>query len=104
MPGDGIAPRHKKALLDIFAGCGGIEKVVLFGSRAMGSYTTQSDIDIALVGDDITLTDQARILDAIEQTNIPQRVDIVLYRTITSDKLLQHIEEFGVEWDFGGAL
>ncbi len=66
-------------------------------------------IDIALVGDELTLTDQAKILDAIEQTNIPQKVDIVLYRTIRSNELLGHIAEFEVGWDvvgfgFGGGL
>ncbi len=91
MINDGIAERHKKTLFKILADCPKVKQVILFGSRAMGSYTTQSDIDIALVGDELTLTDQAKILDAIEQTNIPQKVEIVLYRTIRSDELWSHI-------------
>ncbi|NDV28513.1 nucleotidyltransferase domain-containing protein [Desulfovibrio sp. JC010] len=95
---DGIALRHKQKLLEILSAYERVERVILFGSRAMGSYTTESDIDLVLIGDKISMTDQAAIIDAIEQTSIPQRVDIVLYRTISSEKLLEHIREFGVEW------
>nr|WP_239057288.1 nucleotidyltransferase domain-containing protein [Desulfovibrio sp. JC010] len=85
-------------MLEILSAYERVERVILFGSRAMGSYTTESDIDLVLIGDKISMTDQAAIIDAIEQTSIPQRVDIVLYRTISSEKLLEHIREFGVEW------
>ncbi|WP_163352777.1 nucleotidyltransferase domain-containing protein [Desulfovibrio sp. JC010] len=98
MNDDGIALRHKQKLLEILSAYERVERVILFGSRAMGSYTTESDIDLVLIGDKISMTDQAAIIDAIEQTSIPQRVDIVLYRTISSEKLLEHIREFGVEW------
>ncbi|MCP5556687.1 MAG: nucleotidyltransferase domain-containing protein [Verrucomicrobiaceae bacterium] len=74
-----------------------IDRAVLFGSRAMGTFTPTSDIDIALYGD-LTLRDQAKIADELEQLSIPYTVDLVRMKTVTSPELLAHIKEHGKDW------
>jgi type I restriction enzyme S subunit len=72
-----------------------IEKAVLFGSRATGTYSSASDIDLVLYGELLTLSDESRIASKLEDTDLPFRVDLVRYHTITSKALLSHIHHAG---------
>ena len=55
------------------AGEYGVEKVILFGSRARGNYKRASDIDLAVSGGDIL-----RFALAVdEETSTPLRYDII---------------------------
>ena len=44
------------------------------------------------------LTDQAGIAREIHNLPMPQRVDLLLYKTVTNSKLRAHIRRHGVEW------
>ncbi|WP_286818728.1 restriction endonuclease subunit S [Desulfobacter sp. UBA2225] len=90
--------KHRKAIFDILTANPRVERVVLFGSRAMGTFTTTSDVDLALFGDELTLTDQARLAAAIDKLPMAQQVDLLLYKSIDNDKLKQHIKKHGKEW------
>jgi len=95
---DGLKDKYRKAIIDILSANERVEKVVLFGSRAMGTFTPTSDVDIALFGDNLTLTDQAKLAEAIEELSIPQRIDILPYKSIKNEKLIEHIKRHGMEW------
>lgn len=95
---DGLKDKHRKAIIDLLAAHERVERVVLFGSRAMGTFTTTSDVDLALYGEKLTLSDQADLAAAIEERPMPQRVDLLLFNTIKNEKLLAHIKKHGVEW------
>ena len=95
---DGLKPAHRRALLEILTAHESVTRVVLFGSRAMGTYTTTSDVDLALYGDHLTMTDQATLGQAIDALPMPQRVDLLLHASIRNQALLNHIQDHGVEW------
>ena len=95
---DGLKDKHRKAIIEILSSCGRVERVVLFGSRAMGTFTTTSDVDLALFGDELTLTDHANFAEAVDGLSIAQQVDILLYKSIKNEKLLEHIKTHGVQW------
>ncbi len=95
---DGLKDKHRKTLIDILSANPKVERVVLFGSRAMGTFSPTSDIDLAIYGDELTLTDIGRLKAEIEETHIPQQVDLVLVKDIDNDRLRGHIERHGVEW------
>jgi predicted nucleotidyltransferase len=94
---DGLKDRHRKAILDVLNQHPKIERAVLFGSRAMGSFSPTSDVDIALFGD-LTLRDQARLSNELEQLSIPYTVDLVRMKTVSSPELLEHIRKYGFSW------
>ena len=94
----GLKDKYRKAIIDILRANERVEKVVLFGSRAMGTFTPTSDVDIALFGDNLTLTDHANLAAVIDELSIPQRVDILLHKSIKNEKLIEHIKRHGVEW------
>lgn len=73
-------------------------KIVLFGSRARGSYKESSDIDLALdIGRKINVLELAQIQNMIEALNIPQTVDIADMHRIPST-LKDIIKKEGIVW------
>ena len=73
-----------------------VDRVLIFGSRAMGNYKKGSDIDIALEGEKVTFTTTAKIKDLLqEESPMPYFFDIVDYTHCTSPDLRKHIEQYG---------
>ncbi len=95
---DGLKDRYRNAIIDVLSRCQHLERAVLFGSRALGSYSATSDIDIAVYGKDISLVEQARLIDQMEHLCVPQFIDIVVYHHIQNRALLKHIDEHGIQW------
>ena len=95
---DGLKPEHRQAIIETLAANPKVERIVLFGSRATGTFTLTSDVDLALFGDDLTLSDQAALAEAVAELSVPQRVDILIYHRIASQALREEIRKHGVEW------
>ncbi len=95
---DGIKKKYRDHIIDILSANPRIKAVVLFGSRAMGTYATTSDVDLALYGDELTLDDQSELSEKIHQLTIPQKVELVLYHRIENENLREQIQQHGVEW------
>ncbi len=98
---DGLKDAHREAIIAVIAANDRVKRAVLFGSRATGTNTVTSDVDIALFGDRLTLTDQARLTSAIEKIPMAQTVDLLLYNSIQDPTLRKHIRKEGVEWYAG---
>ena len=94
----GIKDVHRDAIIAQFAANKRVERAVLFGSRAMGTSTVVSDVDIALFGEKLTLTDQASLAAILDCIPMAQSVDLVLYKSIRNQKLKDHILNCGIEW------
>jgi predicted nucleotidyltransferase len=72
-----------------------IDEIILFGSRAKGTFRNGSDIDIALKGGNLKLND---ILDAtlvIDKLLLPYKLDLVIYTRIEEPALIEHINRVG---------
>ena len=95
---DGLKDRHRAAIIATIAANDRAERAVLFGSRATGTHSVSSDVDLALFGDRLTLTDQARIAAALDEIPMAQEIDLVLYDSIQDETLRKHIRYQSVEW------
>ena len=95
---DGLKVVHREAIIAKIAANDRVERAVLFGSRATGTNTVSSDVDIALFGSGLTLTDQARLAAALDEIPMAQSVDLLLYDSVTNPTLREHIRRQGVEW------
>ena len=95
---DGLKNVHREAIIATIAANDRVERAVLFGSRATGTNTVSSDVDIALFGSGLTLTDQARLAAALDEIPMAQSVDLLLYDSIGDGTLLEHIRKHGVQW------
>ena len=73
-----------------------IEKGIIFGSRAMGNYKKGSDIDLALIGENITNNILFKVDDYLNEVYpIPYFFDVIHYENISNTKLKNHIDEYG---------
>ena len=95
---DGLKEKYRRTMIEILSANERVERIVLFGSRAMQTHTPASDVDLALFGETLTLTDQTRLAAAIDVLTMPQRVDLLLYKNIENENLKAHIRKHGVEW------
>ena len=78
--------------LSYFAQKYSIEKIILFGSRALGTNAERSDIDIAVYGGDF----DHFYWDVKEKVHSLLMVDIVQADVAVSDELKQEIGRDGV--------
>lgn len=74
-----------------------IQKVIIFGSRAMGNYKKGSDVDLALVGEGITTHELHQVFDALNEVYpLPYFFDMIKYEDIKNDALKAHIDSKGI--------
>ncbi|MCZ0935407.1 MAG: restriction endonuclease subunit S [Gemmatimonadetes bacterium] len=95
---DGLKDAHRAAIIAALAANNRVERAVLFGSRATGTNTVTSAVDIALFGDRLTLTDQAHLAVAVDEIPMAQSVDLILYDSVSDRTLREHIRREGIEW------
>lgn len=70
----------------------------LFGSRARGDARRTSDIDLALVGEQpVAVADMAALREALEESGVPFRVDLVDYASAPI-QLRAAIDREGIAW------
>ena len=72
----GIAGFIRDQLVRTISGFSEVDRAVIYGSRARGDFARYSDIDIALYSDRVSMSDVARIKDALDDSFIVFPVDI----------------------------
>ena len=72
-----------------------IESATLFGSRAKGTHSDRSDVDLALAGSLGALGAEA-IAAELEELPLPYRFDVHDLGAITHPLLLEHIGQVGM--------
>jgi len=72
-----------------------VQRAIIYGSRAKGTYHHNSDIDIALDGD-VTPLEAQFIAGDLAELPLPYQFDVVSLRHITNAALREHIERVGV--------
>ena len=79
----------------VFAKYPDIEEVIIFGSRAKGTFREGSDIDFTLKGDNLTETIKSKISLEIDELNTPYLFDVSLFQKLKSPDLEEHINRVG---------
>ncbi len=59
-----------------------IDAVILYGSRAKGNFKTGSDIDITLIGDNLSYKDLVNVSLELDDLLLPYEFDLSIYRFI----------------------
>lgn len=88
----GLPERTINELLAYFKSRPEIEKVVIYGSRAKGTYRTGSDIDFAIWSDAGKITGVATELDDLPT---PYMFDVTNYKTLTHEGIKDSIDKDG---------
>ena len=90
-----LTPAEIALMLTVFRRHPEVTAVRLFGSRAKGSHTSRSDVDLALWGDVDTLRAQA-IAAELDELPLAYRFDVQAYEAIKFAPLRDHIARRGI--------
>jgi len=67
-------------------------KLLIFGSRAKGTFRYNSDIDLVYMGK-ITTKQRMLVIDYLEEeTLLPYKFDLLAYDEIKNERLKEHID------------
>lgn len=91
----GLSDEVIESLRNVFRQHMNIEKVLIFGSRAKGCYREGSDIDLALIGKDITLRQMLDLSNAIDDIDLLYKIDLIDYEKAQSTPIGEHIRRVG---------
>ncbi len=72
-----------------------IFEVILYGSRAKGTYRPGSDIDLTLKGSGLTTGTLMALSAKIDDLLLPYEVDLSIYKHIDNPDLIDHITRVG---------
>ena len=87
----GLKKEVLEAIIETGINCG-IEKIILFGSRARGDYKERSDIDIAVYGGNVASFG----IDIEEKVPTLLKFDVINMNKAVQKELIKSIEKEGV--------
>ena len=91
----GLKPAVINSMNAVFMDYPAVEQVILYGSRAKGTYKRGSDIDLCLIGEELTMPILLKIDNALDDLLLPYKIDLSIHAHIDNDDLLSHIERIG---------
>ena len=94
----GLPEKPINAFNETFASYSEIEKVIIYGSRAKGNFRNGSDIDLTLVGENITEDIKSKVWLDLDELNSPYLIDISVLHSLKSESLLEHIQRIGKDF------
>lgn len=71
-----------------------VQRIWLFGSRAMGREQPGSDLDLCLDAPQLSHSDRLRLLNAVDDLCLPSQVDLVLRHELPAE-LEAHVQRVG---------
>jgi predicted nucleotidyltransferase len=80
----------------VFAEVPEIEQVILYGSRAKGTFRNGSDIDLVIKGEAVDHSSLLRTERELDDLLLPYTIDLSLFHLIDNQELLDHIRRVGV--------
>ncbi|MBR9987640.1 MAG: nucleotidyltransferase domain-containing protein [Desulfosarcina sp.] len=96
MTGTGLPGPAVEKICGIFHDYPRIQRVILYGSRAMGTHRPGSDIDLCIEAESLGLTELLSIENRMDDLLLPWKLDLSLLHQIDNPALLEHIRRVGV--------
>ncbi|MCK5682446.1 nucleotidyltransferase domain-containing protein [bacterium] len=75
-----------------------IQSTVIFGSRAKGTFSIGSDIDLAVFGDVVNETLLYKIKADFSDSSLPYFIDLICYSSLKNSALKEHIDRVGISF------
>ncbi len=93
----GLSLETIASIQSVFEKYSQVNQVLLYGSRAKGNYRNGSDIDLTLLGKDLTLNDTLYpIMDEIDDLDLPYSFDLSIFEQLDDTEFLDHIKRIGL--------
>lgn len=91
----GLSDETIEQICGVLARHPSVEKAVLYGSRAKGTFKPGSDIDLSLSGAMLTLNELGDIDSELDDLLLPYTFDLLIFDTLNHVTLREHIERVG---------
>ena len=91
----GLETMEMDKIIMSIASIDGVDKAVIYGSRAKGNYKPFSDVDISLVGKSLSYSDLLRLHSIIDDLLLPYEIDLNIFDLIQNENLKEHILRCG---------
>ena len=78
-------------IIDISKKYYGINKVVLFGSRARGDYKEYSDIDICIT-EEVDQKRRYKIMDDVDKIMTHHKIDLIFIQDVKNEEFIKNID------------
>lgn len=92
----GLSASTLERIITVLARFPEVDRVLLFGSRAKGTHKPGSDIDLALVGEQLDWRTIGSIYDALDDLLLPFRFSLVHSGAATDPEVAGHIARVGI--------
>ncbi|MBA4366498.1 MAG: hypothetical protein C0403_02545 [Desulfobacterium sp.] len=92
----GLSEQTIEKICGVFANHPAINKAILYGSRAKGTFRPGSDIDLSLTGDGLSAKELSEIDSELDDLLLPYTIDLLIFNNLDHAKLREHIERVGV--------
>ncbi len=91
----GLKENTIKKINQVFAAHPNVKQAIIYGSRAKGNFQHNSDIDITLKGEKISLDVLNQISLEIDDLLLPYMIDLSIFAHIKNQHLIDHILRVG---------
>ena len=91
----GLTDIEMQKLVSVLSSTRNIEKAIVYGSRAKRTNRKYSDVDLTLVGDNLTHHDLNKVEMEIDDLLLPYEFDISLYSSLKNKEIIEHINRVG---------
>ena len=91
----GIPQADSQRLLELIRSRSHVQKIVLFGSRALGRQRAGSDIDLCLEAPSMGLGELLELGAQLDDLLLPWQIDLQLRHLIAHEGLLANVERAG---------
>lgn len=91
----GLPENTIEKIKNLFKTINDIEEVKIFGSRSIGNYKPNSDIDFAICGKNIDEYMIRHIAAELDELPTPYKFDVINYNSIDNPKLKDNIDKYG---------
>ena len=94
----GLSDRTLQKIQGVFSHYPQVERAILYGSRATGTYRNGSDIDLSLCGDALTHSVLSRIDTELDELLLPYTIDLSIFHQIDNPAMVEQIQHVGVNF------
>ena len=91
----GLSEEVLHRIYEVFHRYPQVEKVILYGSRAMDRHRCNSDIDLTLLGPELNLKTLFKIEAELDDLLLPYKMDLSVFDHIDNPDLIDHIRRVG---------
>ncbi len=91
----GLTNEKMQKLVAVLSSQPNIEKAIVYGSRAKETNRRFSDVDMTLVGKNLSHSDLNQVALKIDDLLLPYEFDLSLYSALTNQNLLEHTRRVG---------